>query len=107
MGRTIRTANRAQRRALALRDGGCVFPGCGAPVRWCDAHHFTEWQHGGTTDTANMALFCRRHHGVIHRTGWTATIDDHGDVTITTHTGTQLAGQRHGRTRDGTLARAG
>ncbi len=107
MGRTIRTANRAQRRALALRDGGCIFPGCGAPVRWCDAHHFTQWQDGGTTDTANMALLCRRHHGVIHRAGWTATIDDHGNVTITTHTGTQLAGQRHGRTRDGNLARAG
>ncbi len=107
MGRTIRTANRHQRRALALRDGGCIYPGCGAPVRWCDAHHFTHWQHGGTTDTANMALLCRRHHGVIHRTGWTATIDDHDNVTITTHTGTQLTGQRHGRTRDGTLTRAG
>ena len=107
MGRTIRTANRAQRRALALRDGGCVFPGCGAPVRWCDAHHFVEWPDGGHTDIDNMALLCRRHHGVIHRNGWSATIDHDGTVTITTHTGTTLAGQRHGRTRDGTLARAG
>jgi Domain of unknown function (DUF222) len=92
MGRTIRTANRAQRRALALRDGGCVFPGCGAPMRWCDAHHFVEWDDGGHTDVPNMALLCRRHHGVIHRTR---------DGTLT------RSGQRHGRTRDGTLTRSG
>ena len=30
MGREIRLANRRQRRALAKRDGGCIFPGCDA-----------------------------------------------------------------------------
>jgi hypothetical protein len=104
MGRTIRTANRAQRRALALRDGGCVFPGCDAPVRWCDAHHLTEWDHGGPTDIGNLALLCRRHHGVVHRTGWTAAIDDDQHVTITTPNGTTLAGHRHGRARAPTAA---
>jgi hypothetical protein len=104
MGRTIRTANRAQRRALALRDGGCVFPGCAAPVRWCDAHHFIEWDQGGNTDTTNLALLCRRHHGVINRAGWTAAIDDDECITITTPTGAVLFGQRHGRARAPTAA---
>jgi hypothetical protein len=104
MGRMIRTANRAQRRALALRDGGCIFPGCAAPVRWCDAHHLVEWDHGGPTDIDNLALLCRRHHGVVHRTGWTSTVDDDQRVTITSPCGTTLACQRHGRSRAPTAA---
>jgi len=68
-----RHANRHQRRALAIRDGGCVFPGCDAPVEWCDAHHVIHHQHDGPTDTRNLAMLCRRHHGVIHRRGWTMT----------------------------------
>jgi hypothetical protein len=31
MGRKIRLANSAQRRAIVARDGGCVFPGCDMP----------------------------------------------------------------------------
>jgi hypothetical protein len=104
MGRTIRSANRAQRRALALRDGGCVFPGCGAPVRWCDAHHLVEWNDGGETDLDNLVLLCRRHHGIVHRTGWSITIDHDECVTITTAAGITLTGQRHGRTRAPTAA---
>jgi hypothetical protein len=38
MGRHVRLATAAQRRALAARDGCCVFPGCSAPPSWCDAH---------------------------------------------------------------------
>lgn len=34
-GHDIRLANRAQRRALRHRDGGCGFPGCTAPAAWC------------------------------------------------------------------------
>ena len=40
----------SQRTALAVRDGGCTFSGCDAPVRWCDAHHMPDWHHGGVTD---------------------------------------------------------
>ncbi len=99
MGRTIRLANRSQRTALAVRDGGCTFPGCTAPVRWCDAHHMPDWEHGGSTDVAGMALLCRRHHGVAHRSGWSSQIDDDGWTSFTTARGAVIAGQRHGRLR--------
>jgi len=95
MGRKIRYANRAQRRALAVRDGGCVWLGCDMPVGWTDAHHITPWEHGGPTDLANLALLCRHHHGVTHRTGWTMTA--HADQTFTwlTPGGQTLHSQRH------------
>jgi hypothetical protein len=66
MGRTARTATPAQLRALAIRDGGCVIPGCDRPPDWCDAHHLVPWTHGGLTDIANLGLVCRPHHMDIH-----------------------------------------
>jgi hypothetical protein len=71
LGRTSRLASHAQRRALAIRDGGCVFPGCDMPAEWCDAHHQPGWEHGGTTDIDAMVLLCRRHHGAAHSERWT------------------------------------
>jgi hypothetical protein len=100
VGRTRRHATPTQRRALAVRDGRCAFPGCDAPPRWTDAHHITPWQHGGTTDLDNLALLCRHHHGVIHRTGWTMTHTGHQHFEITTPTGTRLTAQRRGRLPD-------
>lgn len=66
MGRRTRTVTSAQRRALEIRDGGCVIPGCGRPPRWCDAHHRTPWSLGGRTDLADLALLCRIHHHMVH-----------------------------------------
>jgi hypothetical protein len=43
-----------QRRLLALRDGGCRFPGCSRPPAFTDAHHVIPWSHGGPTDTDNL-----------------------------------------------------
>ena len=96
LGRTARLASRAQRRALAIRDGGCVFPGCSAPVRWCDAHHVHHWERGGSTDLCNMALLCRHHHGVTHRRGWSMTVTDDERFVWTTPGGQTLHSQRHG-----------
>ncbi len=64
----------SRRRALTVRDGGCVFPGCNAPAAWCDAHHVNHFEDGGPTDLNNLALLCRHHHGITHRTGWTMKI---------------------------------
>ena len=103
LGRTSRYANRAQRRALAHRDGGCVFPGCDAPARWCDAHHVQHWEHDGDTDMCNLALLCRHHHGVTHRNGWTMTATHDQRFVWTTPQGRTLTSQRHhGRPPPGT-----
>ena len=56
LGRTTRLVTPAQRLALEIRGGGCVFPGCHRPPGWCDAHHLVSWLDGGNTDLANLAL---------------------------------------------------
>ena len=101
LGRTERFFTRDQRRALARRDGGCVFPGCGALPHRCDAHHVVHWIDGGPTDVAAGVLLCRRHHGVVHRTGWAIHIGDDGWAWITTAWGRRLWCQQHERTRRG------
>ena len=70
VGRASRVVQAAQRTALAVRDGGCVFPGCARPLAWCEAHHLRHWLHGGPTDLANLALVCRAHHRAVHEGGW-------------------------------------
>ncbi len=66
LGRSVRLATAAQRRALAARDRGCVVPGCRRPPTWCDAHHVIPWHRGGSTDLANLALLCPAHHSAVH-----------------------------------------
>ena len=71
MGRASRVATLAQRRALFIRDGGCIFPGCDRPPGWCEAHHVVHWLDLGLTDLWNMALLCAHHHHLCHEGGWT------------------------------------
>ena len=70
VGRTQRLFNRAQRKALAARDGGCRFPHCERPASWTEAHHINEWQHGGLTDLADGILMCKHHHLLMHNNRW-------------------------------------
>jgi hypothetical protein len=70
LGRSTRLASAAQRQVLAVRDGGCVFPGCDAPPQWCDAHHQPGWTNNGRSDIDQMVLLCRRHHGAAHSRHW-------------------------------------
>lgn len=97
VGRAARLATVAQRHAIAVRDGGCTFPGCDAPIAWCDMHHAHDWHHGGPTDLDNLVALCRHHHGVTHRNGWTMTLDHRQVPHWTTPSGDHLVGQRHGR----------
>jgi hypothetical protein len=83
VGRTTRVVQPAQRTALAIRDGGCVFPGCDRPPAWCEAHHLVHWLHGGPTDLANLALLCRAHHRAVHEGGWRLARDPDGRLTAT------------------------
>jgi hypothetical protein len=72
-GRTQRLVNRAQRRALHIRDHGCAFPGCGA-TRHLHAHHIHHWTRGGPTDLDNLVLLCRHHHRLHHEGGYRITL---------------------------------
>jgi hypothetical protein len=83
VGRTSRVVQAAQRTALAVRDGGCVFPGCARPLAWCEAHHLRHWLHGGPTDLANLALLCRAHHRAVHEGGWRLARAPDGRLTAT------------------------
>jgi hypothetical protein len=74
LGRTARLFDKTQRVALAARDGGCVFPGCGRPPAWTEAHHVTPWSRGGKTDLANGALLCGFRHRLIHAGEWDVRI---------------------------------
>ena len=97
-----RFADAKMRTALVARDGGCVFPGCDAPASWCDAHHVIEYSRAGRTVIVNLALLCRRHHGIVHRAGWGMERSsdpgaDGGFFTITTASGLQMQTQHRSR----------
>ena len=53
LGTAARLPSPAQRRALAVRDRGCVFPGCDRHAGWTAAHHLTHWINDGPTDLRN------------------------------------------------------
>ncbi|TQJ31630.1 HNH endonuclease signature motif containing protein [Microbacterium sp. SLBN-146] len=70
IGTEDRVFNRHQRRAIALRDGGCLIPGCGVPAGWCEIHHVVEHAKGGPTHTDNGVLLCWFHHRHLDHHGW-------------------------------------
>jgi HNH endonuclease len=83
VGRATRVVQPAQRTALAVRDGGCVFPGCSRPLVWCEAHHLWHWLDGGPTDLANLILLCRAHHRAVHEGRWHLARGPDGRLTAT------------------------
>ncbi|WFE99889.1 HNH endonuclease signature motif containing protein [Micromonospora sp. WMMD964] len=78
VGRQRRLITGPLRRALVLRDGGCAFPGCDRPPRWCAAHHIHHWADGGPTNLDNAVLLCGHHHRHIHHSHWTVRLGDDG-----------------------------
>jgi hypothetical protein len=81
-GRTRRSWTKAQRRAAALRDKGCVFTGCQAPLSRCQLHHLIFWTNGGPTDLNKSAYVCTFHHWLVHHTNWTITRNHDGTIEI-------------------------
>lgn len=75
VGRTTRVVPTALRKALAVRDGGCRFPGCFRPPPFTDAHHIVSWLDGGATALDNLVLLCRFHHRWVHERGWRIRLD--------------------------------
>jgi hypothetical protein len=83
LGVAIRTAPPPLKRLLAVRDGGCVVPGCDRPPKWCEAHHVRWHSQGGATDIGNLVLLCRRHHQQLHKKKWHLSIERDQTVVIT------------------------
>ncbi|MFF5052650.1 DUF222 domain-containing protein [Micromonospora sp. NPDC000663] len=78
VGRQRRLVTGPLRRALVLRDGGCAFPGCDRPPRWCAAHHIRHWADGGPTSLDNAVLLCGHHHRHIHQSDWAVRLGGDG-----------------------------
>ncbi|HEV8396739.1 MAG TPA: DUF222 domain-containing protein [Vicinamibacterales bacterium] len=88
VGRKTRVIPAPIRRALAARDGRCVFPGCTA--RRCDAHHLVHWADGGRTAVNNLVLLCRRHHTLVHDRGFHVERTTEGPVVFRRPDGRQI-----------------
>ena len=82
MGREVRTATPAQRKAIIARDHHCRAPGCHTRPRFCDVHHVDHWINGGRTDVHRMVLLCGTHHREFHRPGYRMELDDHARFTV-------------------------
>jgi hypothetical protein len=104
VGREQRLFTAKQRIALAVRDGGCIWPGCDRPPSYCEAHHIDGWAGGGRTDTERGALLCRFHHLLLHNHGWRITRESRGAFRLHPPAGRDRDGGAPGgggRDRDG------
>ena len=70
VGRAKPKIHGSLRKALNLRDRHCRWPGCERPAFYCDGHHLHHWVDGGPTDLDNLVLLCKRHHRMVHESGW-------------------------------------
>jgi hypothetical protein len=78
VGRAKRQIPTALRTAVAIRDGGCTFPGCPRVPGRTEAHHVRHWADRGPTDYANLTLLCGYHHQLVHDQDWHIGRDAHG-----------------------------
>lgn len=76
IGNTDRTFSMHQRRAITLRDGECLIPGCHVPASWCEIHHVREHSRGGPTHTDNGVALCWHHHRTLETSGWEIRMDN-------------------------------
>ncbi|WP_204013770.1 HNH endonuclease signature motif containing protein, partial [Sphaerimonospora thailandensis] len=61
MGRKVRLATPAQRRAIAARYATCMVDGCPLPASMCQVDHVDNWSEGGRTDLAKLGPMCQHH----------------------------------------------
>ncbi|MEI6403477.1 MAG: HNH endonuclease [Actinomycetota bacterium] len=91
-GRTIRSANRTQRRALRAMYRTCAAPECDVPFHRCEIHHIHWYQRGGPTNLDNLIPLCSRHHHLVHDLGWHLHLAPDRTLTITPPNGTPTSG---------------
>lgn len=82
-GRSRRTANRAQRRALRAMYPTCAFDNCNRPFDHCQIHHINPWENGGPTNLDDLLPLCTEHHHLVHEGRWRVALDHHRTLTIT------------------------
>ena len=81
-GTSTRFCSDNQFLALALRDGGCRWPGCDRPPGWTEAHHIDEViRDDGPTNLLNLTLLCSCHHHYAHSPEW-GLVGDANDLYI-------------------------
>ena len=89
VGRSSRTATRAQRRALRAMHRTCAHPDCTVTFDACRIHHVIAWlQPAGDTDIDNLLPLCETHHHSVHEGGWALTITPDRIATWTRPDGT-------------------
>jgi hypothetical protein len=94
VGRSVRHANRQQRRALRAMYRTCAFHGCDVAFDRCEIHHVEHWEHGGPTDLSNLVPLCSRHHHVIHELGWSIRLEPDRTLVIVQPDGHEFARSR-------------
>ncbi len=82
LGRSRRLHTKAQRLAMAQRDGGCTAVGCDRPPALCHAHHDLAWSTGGATSVDNGRLLCGHHHRRVHDPAYHHRIRPDGKVEL-------------------------
>ncbi|MBV9831576.1 MAG: HNH endonuclease [Marmoricola sp.] len=73
---------------VRARDQRCPVRACTRPARDNDLDHTVAWDHGGTTEAANLSPPCRAHHTRKHR-AWQLRQPRPGRFVITDPTGTE------------------
>jgi hypothetical protein len=91
VGRATRVPATATRRAVQVRDRGCVWPGCHRPASWGEVHHLRHWAQGGSTDLDNLVTICRVHHWRVHEGGWRLIRTDEGMLALPPAAGDRAA----------------
>jgi hypothetical protein len=82
----------AIRTAVTLRDQHCQWAGgCDQPAAACEVHHLVHKANGGKTSVKTCGLYCSYHHEtMIHRRGWTVTLNPDGTTTARSPDGTRV-----------------
>jgi hypothetical protein len=74
-GEAVRTVPAGLFRQLAVRDRGCSWDDCEAPVAWCEvAHGQIPFRSGGRLRLDDCALLCSRHHRIFDNQPWRLVI---------------------------------
>lgn len=89
IGRSSRAIPPSIRRALQIRDGHCVFPGCDCN-KHLDAHHIVHWSNGGETSMDNLIEVCHYHHVQLHEGGYTVHRSKTGELQFYKPNGSRL-----------------